>query len=441
MKTKIIFIFLILFSLAFINGCSSDNEEKLAKELSAPTTELNAPDEFEITNISKKGKFYSIELNNNLTINGFEILDNTVELPGRLNKKNEKKYFLNANSDRAENFIERLKTAIFDFHNNKSQFNQNKDASKQTKEKSTPKKLELSNIEVSLFDKPGPIKAFVNLVSKDGILFSSIIIKSNNNSVFVDWPKLEPDKIEVFNLADAENKKDIEKIMLQKFEEKSKLENFKYQDTTADKQDNSNANFSSNDNKYQEKQDKRKNTKEFSKIVITKNDGDAIEINNALKITNLKIENGEVIFPTKKSKDGKEHLYITADKNNPDKYSEFITNIKTKKTTAAAKAGKLEVSFVSIKDAKFAKVGINQTFVIENFYIDKDGAIKWPSIKTDDGFKDVIIPLNSEFKDKVETTIKNKLAKSTDDEDNKDNNRRKKKDNPKRFNKKRPNNE
>ncbi|HPG30483.1 MAG TPA: hypothetical protein PLQ81_06825, partial [bacterium] len=346
MKKALFLSGLLFVSLIFIfSGCSGNNEEvgniEVTKSPSASSANGSGGVEFEITKIEKNDDLFSVELNKNLTIHGIAVDGTSVELPAKKNKRSDQERpFLSADNDRMDNFISKLKNAVLDFSQEKP-----------VEFKGELKKLEAGNIDISLFESRGgktsPVKAFISVISKDGLKISGLVVKMSGGELKVEWPRLDETKTDVFEIADADNKDALEKEILAKFEEKAKEENFDYKTASSDGGDEGEDGDSP-------KGKRGKSSKSFGEVVITKNakggQGTEIVVNDCLKITNVTV-GSEVKFPGRVSKKGgHEFPFVEADKKNADNFNDFISAIKSKKTGKAS--GKLEISFVNVRDGK-----------------------------------------------------------------------------------------
>ena len=391
--------FILIFS-----GCSGNNEEvgniEVTKSPSASSSNGSGGNEFEITKINKDEDLFSVELNKNLTIHGIAVEGTTVELPSKKNKRSDQERpFLSADNDKMDNFLSKMKNAVLDFSQEKA-----------VEFKGEQKKIEAGNIDISLFEsrsgKSSPVKAFVSIISKDGLKISGLVVKMSGGELKVEWPRLDETKTDVFEIADADNKEAIEKEILAKFEEKAKEENFDYKTASSDDGDESEDGDSP-------KGKRGKSSKNFGEVVITKNakagQGTEIVVNDCLKISNVKV-GSEVKFPGRVSKKGgHEFPFVEADKKNADNFNDFISSVKSKKTGKAS--GKLEISFVNVRDGKYPKVGFNNAIVISGFTI-KSGEVMWPSIKEGKKFVPVIEAVDDAFKSEVEEAIMKKAKRS-----------------------------
>ena len=159
---------------------------------------------------------------------------------------------------------------------------------------------------------------------------------------------------------------------------------------------------------------KKFSNKEFDEVVLTeitkKGKTATIVLNGVLKISNVEI-GSEVNFPERKSKGDKSFPIISADKKNSDKFDDLLTKIKSGK--AVKSDGKLDISFVNVKNGKFGKVGFNNAICVDNFYI-KDGEVSWPSVKSGKSkeMTPVVECLNKDLKKTVEDALLAKAKKS-----------------------------
>jgi len=221
----IIGIFLIIVCL---NNCSSPDKKNISRQAAEINTTSNPVNtEFEITKIERNGKFFAVELNKNIAINGITIKNNDIVFPMRKSRKSDKELlFLLADNNKTDIFLNRLKNEILKFNtDNKSTFS------------NIQKKLEIGAIDVRLYEndkssKNNSVKAFINLVSKEGLIFSGILVKLAKNGLEVQWPILDTkSKIEIFSFNDKQNRAEINEKIIARFIEKAAVENYNYLET------------------------------------------------------------------------------------------------------------------------------------------------------------------------------------------------------------------
>ncbi|MBP7654813.1 hypothetical protein KA977_15445 [Candidatus Dependentiae bacterium] len=397
MKKQLLFVGLLITLSLLLFGCTGNNEEISNIEVTKSAAAAPGGEEFEITKIEKIEETFSVELNKNITINGISVDGTSVEMPSKKNKRSDQdRPFISSDNDKMDLFITKIKNAVLDFSNNKP-----------VDFKGEQKKLVPGVIDISLFEgkggKTSPVKAFVNIVSKDGLKLSGLVVKMAGGALEVNWPLLDESKSDVFVFADQANKEEIEKEILTKFEEKAKEENFDYK-TASD---------SGDDDESGKNSGKSRSSKKYGEVVITKNNkganGTEIIVNDCLKISNITLGT-DVKFPSRTSKKGgHEFPYVEADKKNAANFNSFISSIKSKKTGKSSE--KLAISFVNVRDGKYPKVGFNNSIVISGFTI-KDDEVKWPSIKEGKKFVTVIEATDPDFQKEVEDAILKKAKQS-----------------------------
>ncbi len=379
-------IIIALIILCYSAGFAVENVNAETKENIAANGNLIITNISLTTSLKKSAdSVFSVELNKNLIINCIKINGSEVEYPS----KDTREYFI-AESEAAQQFLKEISKAIIEF-NQKKTFTGAGEL----------KKIDVSEIQIKLYTRPSKVKAFVSILTADGFKLAGMIIKYENSAVIVDWPK--SDKAEVFIFNDAENKKEIEKKIIEEFEKKAADANFDYKTGTAKKED------------ADENDDKKYGAVVPTQIIKNKTGKLAsIVLNGVLKINNVEIGKDEVKFPENKTPNSdKSFPIIKPDRKNEAKLDEIISIIKSGKPVKTA--DKLEVSFVMVnKNGKFASVGFNNAFTIESFRIFEDDGISWPSVKSEKTKKYVpIIEITDKaLKKAVEKAIIDKARKN-----------------------------
>ncbi len=226
---KRLFIILICFiSILIIITISCGRgklEQSKAKETAMETAE---EDEFIITNIEKNTATYSVELNKNLKINFIEINGNDVLLPANRDQKTNREFkYISADSKITERFLTKLRNEISEFSENENvvfsgefkkilpeivEVNVLQEPEQQTARKTKNTRRRRASV----------TKGYATIVSKQGLIITNILLKSDNDKILIEWPTaiINKRKYPVIEFLDSDNLKEINDLIINKYFEK-----------------------------------------------------------------------------------------------------------------------------------------------------------------------------------------------------------------------------